>query len=94
MAQAYLSASAACGHLVWLKDNGENMLDLKFIRDNKDIVKESLKNRGSKLDIDELLRLDEEHRKILTESKIKKEEQVKNSLKKTLMVNSPLIQMR
>lgn len=43
------------------------MLDLKFIRDNKDIVKDSIKNRNLKLDIDELLKLDEEHRKILVE---------------------------
>ncbi len=43
------------------------MLDLKFIRDNKDIVKDSVKNRNLKLDIDELLKLDEEHRKILVE---------------------------
>jgi len=43
------------------------MLDLKFIRDNSDIVKESIKNRNLKLDIDELLKLDEEHRKILVE---------------------------
>jgi seryl-tRNA synthetase len=43
------------------------MLDLKFIRDNKDLVKESIKARGYKLDIDELLKLDEEHRKLLTE---------------------------
>lgn len=43
------------------------MLDLKFIRDNKTIVQEAIKNRGYKLDIDELLNLDEEHRKILTQ---------------------------
>ncbi|MFA5255837.1 MAG: serine--tRNA ligase, partial [Candidatus Omnitrophota bacterium] len=43
------------------------MLDLKFIRDNKAVVKEAIKNRGYKLDIDELIRLDEEHRKILAE---------------------------
>ncbi len=43
------------------------MVDLKFIRDNKEVVKESIRNRGMKLDIDELLKLDEEHRKILTE---------------------------
>ena len=41
------------------------MLDLKFIRDNKDLVKESIRNRGYKLDIEELLKLDEEHRKLL-----------------------------
>jgi seryl-tRNA synthetase len=43
------------------------MLDLKFIRDNKDLVKESIRNRNLKIDIDEFLRLDEEHRKLLTE---------------------------
>ena len=43
------------------------MLELKFIRDNMDAVKNALKNRGSKLDIDELLGLDEEHRKLLGE---------------------------
>jgi len=43
------------------------MLDLKFIRDNKEVVKESIKNRGYKLDIDELLKWDEEHRKLLVE---------------------------
>lgn len=43
------------------------MLDLKFIRDNSDIVKESIKNRNLKLDIDELLKFDEEHRKLLSE---------------------------
>lgn len=43
------------------------MLDLKFIRENKEIVKESIKNRGMSIDIDEFLRLDEEHRKLLVE---------------------------
>lgn len=44
------------------------MLDLKFIRENKDIVKKAVKDRGLKLDIDELLKLDEEHRKLLVEA--------------------------
>src|SRR3989344_129474 len=43
------------------------MLDLKFIRDNKKLVEESIKNRGMKLDIEEFLRLDEAHRKLLVE---------------------------
>src|SRR3989338_273090 len=43
------------------------MLDLKFIRDNKEVVKQAIKNRGMTLDIEELLRLDEEHRKLLVE---------------------------
>ena len=43
------------------------MLDLKFIRDNKDLVKEAVKNRNVRIDIDELIRIDEEHRKYLTQ---------------------------
>jgi len=43
------------------------MLDLKFIRDNKDAVKEAIKNRRLKLDIDEFISLDEERRKLLVE---------------------------
>lgn len=36
------------------------MLDIKFIRDNPDIVKKAVKNKHGKVDIDELLRLDSE----------------------------------
>lgn len=43
------------------------MLDIKFIRDNKGLVKEAIINRGHKIDIDEFLDLDEEKRKLLTE---------------------------
>ncbi len=43
------------------------MLDIKFIRDNKEIVKEAVKNRGMKLNIDELIKLDEEKRRLLIE---------------------------
>ena len=43
------------------------MLDLKFIRENGNIVKDALKSRGSKFDIDWLMSLDEEHRKVLIE---------------------------
>jgi seryl-tRNA synthetase len=38
------------------------MLDLKFIRENKDVVKRALESRQSKLDLDGLLVLDEERR--------------------------------
>ena len=41
------------------------MLDLKFIRDNPDKVKEALKNRGLSLDIAPLLKLDKERRGLL-----------------------------
>ena len=44
------------------------MLDLKFIRENRKRVEEALKNRGASFDVGELLRLDEERRKILQEA--------------------------
>ena len=53
------------------------MLDIKFIRDNKDLVKEALKNRNLKLNIDELLELDEERRKLLVEAETLKAERNK-----------------
>jgi seryl-tRNA synthetase len=43
------------------------MLDIKFIRENPDLVKESLKNRNLKLSLDNLISLDERRRKILAE---------------------------
>ena len=38
------------------------MLDIKFIRDNKDLVKENCKNRHVNVDIDLLLKSDIERR--------------------------------
>jgi len=55
------------------------MLDLKFIRENQGVVKEALKNRGIKLDIDECLKLDEERRKLLVETEQLKYERNKAS---------------
>ncbi|MFH1692089.1 MAG: serine--tRNA ligase [Candidatus Omnitrophota bacterium] len=43
------------------------MLDMKFIRENVELVKQSLKNRNNKINLDEFLTLDEDRRKILTE---------------------------
>lgn len=43
------------------------MLDLKFIRENPGKVKEAVKNRGMKVDVDGLLSLDEKRRKLLAE---------------------------
>ncbi|MDA8161893.1 MAG: serine--tRNA ligase [Desulfobacteraceae bacterium] len=43
------------------------MLDIKFIRENVDAVKDALKNRNSKLDLDELLGIDLERRGIVRE---------------------------
>ncbi len=38
------------------------MLDLKFIRENPEVVKKTIKDRGYKIDISELLKLDEKYR--------------------------------
>ncbi|OQX83211.1 MAG: serine--tRNA ligase, partial [Candidatus Omnitrophica bacterium 4484_49] len=40
------------------------MLDLKFIRENVDLVKKSIKNRGMEVDIDRLLAIDDRRRTI------------------------------
>jgi len=41
------------------------MLDLKFIRENADAVREAVKNKGEKADLDRLLNLDEKRRSLL-----------------------------
>ena len=41
------------------------MLSIKFMRENKDRVINSIKNKNVELDIDHLLQLDEERRKII-----------------------------
>ena len=43
------------------------MLDIRFIRENKDIIKESLDARNSDYPLDELLELDRTRRDILVE---------------------------
>jgi seryl-tRNA synthetase len=43
------------------------MLDLKFIRENKDIVRKAVKDRGMTLDIEELLSIDSKRRQMLKE---------------------------
>lgn len=41
------------------------MLDIKFIRDNKEAVRENAKNRGVDVNVDRLLELDEQRRKAI-----------------------------
>ncbi len=43
------------------------MLDLKFIRESPDLVKKSIKDRGLKLDWDDLIKFDDSRRKVLSE---------------------------
>lgn len=43
------------------------MLDIKFIKENKDLVKEAAKNKNREVDVDEILRLAEERKSLRTE---------------------------
>jgi len=43
------------------------MLDLKFIRENRQVVKKAVKDRGMEADVDGLLRLDDERKKLLSQ---------------------------
>ena len=43
------------------------MLDIKFIRENPDLVKKALKDRALKFDLDGLIKLDETRRQVLSE---------------------------
>jgi seryl-tRNA synthetase len=43
------------------------MLDIKFIRENVDVVKRAVKDRGLNLDLDTLLKLDAQKRKLVSE---------------------------
>jgi len=44
------------------------MLDLKFIRENPDTVREAVKNKGEDADVDELLRLDKKRRELISQT--------------------------
>ncbi|SDK59837.1 seryl-tRNA synthetase [Maridesulfovibrio ferrireducens] len=50
------------------------MLDLKFVRNNLDVVRESLKNRNSKLDVEEFNELDGRRRELVQEVEVLKAE--------------------
>lgn len=53
------------------------MLDLKFIRENADLVKEAARNKNEKIDIGKLLDLDKKRRSIISENeKLKHEKNV------------------
>ncbi len=55
------------------------MLDIKFIRQNHEKVKEAIKNKNVDLDLDKLLASDERRRHLLSESESLKAEQNKRS---------------
>ncbi len=58
------------------------MLDIKFIRENPEVVRKSIRDRGLDIDLDELLSLDEQRRKTLAEVETLKSEKNKASKKK------------
>ena len=49
------------------------MLELKFIRENREKVEEMLKNRNSSLTLDEFFQLDDQRREILGEVELLKQ---------------------
>ena len=49
------------------------MLDLKFIRENREKVQEMLKNRNNDLNLDEFFQLDDQRREILGEVELLKQ---------------------
>lgn len=51
------------------------MLDIKFIRENAEIVKLAAKKKKMKVDIDRLLKVDDERREVMTELESKKAKQ-------------------
>lgn len=55
------------------------MLDIKFIRQNPELVKEAARKKGVKVDINQLLAVDERRRHILRELEQKRAEQNKGS---------------
>ena len=57
------------------------MLDIKFIRKNADLIKKSARDKHLKIDIDKLLKIDEERVKIIQEMDALRAEQ--NKLSKT-----------
>ena len=55
------------------------MLEMRYIRENADKVREYLKNRNSDYDLDGFLKLDEERREILQEVELLKKERNESS---------------
>lgn len=49
------------------------MIDRKLIREEPDLVRQGIKNRGSDFDVDELIRLDERRRELLEVEQVKAE---------------------
>jgi seryl-tRNA synthetase len=61
------------------------MLDIKFIRDNKDIIKEAAYKKGVSVDIDKLIELDDKRREYIgvVESERSKQNEVSDQISRT-----------
>ena len=76
------------------------MLDLKFIRGNRELVEKAIKDRGLKSDLDDLIKLDNSRRKILTEleelraQKNKANDEITALLKKKLDAKPKITSMK
>ena len=57
----FLNTSGLCDNVIkqWYNDD---MLDVKFIRENKELVEKSAREKGYKVDIDKLLAVDDERK--------------------------------
>ena len=61
------------------KGNKKIMLEMRYIRENADKVREYLKNRNSDFDLDSLLKFDEDRRNLLQEVEMLKKERNESS---------------
>ena len=51
------------------------MLDIDFIRSNQDVINHAIKRRAADFDLDELLRVDQKRRELITEIEKKQSQQ-------------------
>ncbi|PIU57511.1 MAG: serine--tRNA ligase [Chloroflexi bacterium CG07_land_8_20_14_0_80_51_10] len=65
------------------------MLSIQFIRQNTDLVREALARRNDSAPLDEILRLDNEHRQLLQESEVLRERRNKVSKELGRMKEKP-----
>lgn len=68
------------------------MIDIKFIRENKELIKENCKNRNVKIDIDLLLEKDKKRRELITE--IEKMRATQNQKSKTKPSAEDIVEIR
>lgn len=68
------------------------MLDIKFIRENADLIKKNCENRLAKVDVGQLLKIDEERRKL--EAEIDKLRARRNAVSKTKPTAEEISEMK